>query len=105
MRSLNLRWLATATILLMPGLVAHPARAAEGDACTVKELKKSPVQGLKVYAPDGRRYVINKEDGKKVGQMYVGDEGSGALTCITCEERPGGPRAKRLKMQPHWHPS
>jgi hypothetical protein len=97
---------APALVLLLSAITT-PATAAvdDADACTVKELKKSAVQGLKVYAPDHRRYVINKEDEKKIAQMYVGQDGSDALTCITCVQRPGGPQPKRFKMQPHWHPS
>ena len=71
----------------------------------MKELRKSEVQGFRLYAPDGRRFVINKEDDRKVAQFYLGEDGSSALTCITCTEYPGGPKAKRFKMQPRWHPS
>jgi len=74
-------------------------------ACGVKELKKSDVQGLKVYSPDGRKYLLNKEDKKGVFQIYIGNDSSSELTCVTCMQRPGGPAADRSKMQPHWHPS
>jgi Tol biopolymer transport system component len=91
---------------MTPGVAAAAMQgASSSDPCTIKELKKSNPQGLKVYAPDEHRYVINKEDDKKIAQMYVGQNGSPTLTCITCEQRPGGPRPQRLKMQPHWHPS
>jgi Tol biopolymer transport system component len=102
---------STARLLAVALLLAFtvPAFANGGaddvDPCTIKELRKSGVQGLKVYAPDRRRYVINKEDAKKVAQIYVGQDGSDTLTCITCEQRSGGPQPRRFKMQPHWHPS
>lgn len=74
-------------------------------ACAVKELKKSEVQGLKMYSPERSRYMINKEDDKGIHQIYVGTDASSDLTCITCTQRPGGPRPDRLKMAPNWHPS
>ena len=75
------------------------------DPCNVQSLRKSEVQGLRVPSPDGRRYLINKKDAKGTAQVYIGTTGSSALTCITCEQRPGGPRPDRFKMQPVWHPS
>ena len=59
-----------------------------------------------MYAHDGR-YVINKKDGKGIDQIYIdsSNDGRSQLSCITCEERPGGPKVGRFKMQPHWHPS
>ncbi len=56
-------------------------------------------------SPNGRRYVVNKEDESGVAQIYIGEEGKEGLSCITCTERPGGPKRKRFKMQPRWHPS
>jgi Tol biopolymer transport system component len=58
-----------------------------------------------VYAPDGRRYLVNKKDERGTAQIFTGQDGSSGLVCITCEERPNGPKTKRFKMQPHWHPS
>jgi hypothetical protein len=74
-------------------------------SCAVQEFKKSAIQGLKVYAPDGSRFLINKEDEKGTAQIYTGRDGSAALNCITCAERPGGPKRERFKMQAVWHPS
>jgi Tol biopolymer transport system component len=99
----NRRNSISAAIALATGLLGG-AHAAD-DACTVRELKKSDVQGLRVYAPDGKRYLINKEDEEGTAQIYLGREGNAGLTCLTCEERPNGPKRKRFKMQPHWHPS
>ena len=79
--------------------------AGNPNACNVAKLSKSAVQGLKVYSPGGDRYIINKEDDKGVGQIYVGTTGSAQLTCITCTQAAGGPKPDRFKMQPHWHPS
>lgn len=77
----------------------------ETGACSVKELKKSEIQGLKVPAPDGDRFVVNKEDEKGTAQIYIGTTGSAVLTCITCTQQPGGPKLEKFKMQPKWHPS
>src|SRR5215831_10791947 len=99
----NRRNSISAAIALAAGLLSG-AQAAD-DACTVSELKKSDVQGLRVYAPDGKRYLINKEDEEGTAQIYLGREGNAGLTCLTCAERPNGPKRKRFKMQPHWHPS
>lgn len=76
------------------------------EACAVRELKKSEVQGFKVYSPDGSRYLINKKDEDGVAQIYMsGLNGNSGLSCVSCEERPNGPQRKRFKMQPRWHPS
>jgi hypothetical protein len=75
------------------------------DRCSVIELKKSQVQGLKVYAPDGKRYLINAKDERGIAQIYIGQDGSSDLSCITCEDIPHGPKRQRFKMQPVWHPS
>jgi Tol biopolymer transport system component len=78
-----------------------------GDTQTwiVKSLKQSDIQGLRGYAPDGKRFLINKEDEKGVAQVYIGEDGKSQLTCITNTQRPGGPKPDRFKMQPAWHPS
>jgi Tol biopolymer transport system component len=81
-----------------------PQSVRDTSACGVQELKKSEIQGLKVYSPDGTRFLINKEDEKGTAQIYIGT-GNAALTCITCAERTGGPKRERFKMQPVWHPS
>lgn len=80
-------------------------RQLDNDPCAVRELKKSDVQGFKVYAPDGSRYVINKDDERGTAQIYMGQDGSSSLSCITCTEEPNGPKRERMKMQPRWHPS
>ena len=91
---------------LAPGSAdSSVASARDPQACAIKELKKSEVQGLKMYSPDRSRYLINKEDDKGIHQIYIGNEGSPELTCITCIQRPGGPKPERLKMAPNWHPS
>lgn len=89
------------------GLMMLSATGAAGaeDPCEVKELRKSPRQGLKVYTPDRSRFVINMEDRRKIAQLYVGRDGTDALTCITCDVPKGAPGPRRFKMQPHWHPS
>jgi Tol biopolymer transport system component len=80
-------------------------RSTSADPCAVRSLKKSPLQGFRVPSPDGRQFLVNKEDEEGVAQIYIGREGSDELNCITCTERPGGPKRKRFKMQPRWHPS
>jgi Tol biopolymer transport system component len=79
--------------------------SANAGDCGVRELKRSAMTGLKAYSPDGSRYLLNREDEKGTAQMYLGTDGSSELTCITCAERPGGPKRERFKMQPRWHPS
>jgi hypothetical protein len=97
-----------------PGATRHASQSRSNrgslslalpQACNVKELKKSDIQGQIVYSPDGLRFLVNKEDEKGTAQMYIGTNGSAVLTCITCVQRPGGPKPERFKMQPHWHPS
>ncbi len=75
------------------------------DPCAIKELKRSAVQGLKIYSPDGRSYLVNQEDENQIGQVYVGQADAPNPTCITCDQRIGGPQPQRWKMMPHWHPS
>jgi Tol biopolymer transport system component len=74
-------------------------------ACAVAELKKSDAGGVIVPSPDGKRYLVNKEDERGIGQIYIGDAGQSEVACLTCTERPGGPKRERYKMQPTWHPS
>jgi Tol biopolymer transport system component len=81
------------------------AETRDVDACEIKELKKSEIQGVKVSFPDGSRFLINREDENEVAQVYVGTGSSSAHRCITCTQQPGGPKPGRFKMQPHWHPS
>src|SRR5687768_1367320 len=40
-------------------------------ACQVKAITRAP-EGLKVWSPDGQRYIINKKDARGVYQLYVG---------------------------------
>jgi len=80
-------------------------RESGGDPCGVNELKKSDLPGLKVYSPDGRHYLVNKEDAQGTAQIFTGQDGSADLVCITCADVPNGPKRKKFKMQPHWHPS
>ena len=82
-----------------PAQVAASADAA----CEVQEFTRS--DGLRLWSPNGNQYLINKKDGGGIYQIYVGNKGSGQLTCITCTERPNGPGIKRHKLQPRWHPS
>ena len=93
-------------LLTVSGVLYALEGAGEAvNAYAVQSLKKSEVQGLKVYAPDGKRFLINKEDERGFGQIYIGTNGNSTLTCITGTQQPGGPRPDRYKMQPHWHPS
>lgn len=96
--------------ILMPVLILlfNPAIAAKNktpDACEIKQLVKSEIQGLKKYSPDGERFLVNKEDVDEVAQVYIGTTSTSGLECITCSQQPGGPKPQRFKMQPHWHPS
>lgn len=73
-------------------------------SCTIKSLTESNA-GFQVYSPDGSKYLINKKDSNGIEQVYVGNTGSSALTCITCTQQTGGPRPDRFKMQATWYPS
>ncbi|HYI95003.1 MAG TPA: hypothetical protein VEX68_15775 [Bryobacteraceae bacterium] len=100
----------TAVVLLLASLCFgqqrnSAQRSVSADPCAVRTLRKSPLQGFRVPSPDDHRYLVNKEDEDGVAQIYIGDQGSEELTCITCGEQPGGPKKKRFKMQPRWHPS
>ena len=97
-------------VLLLPVVAAQNATnrqrsVSESDPCTVHSLHKSAVQGYRVPSPDGRRLLVNKKDEAGIAQVYIGERGSDELTCITCSDQPEGPKAKRFKMQPRWHPS
>jgi Tol biopolymer transport system component len=91
--------------LLAVGLALISPLQGQQDPCAIKQLKKSDSPGLKVYSPDGRRYLVNKEDEQGTAQVFIGQNGSSDLVCITCAEVPNGPKRKRFKMQPHWHAS
>jgi len=86
------------------GASAHAVRAAADPSCAVSELKKNETGGMVVPSPDGKRYLVNKEDAKGVAQIYLGSVGSAELTCLTCTQQLHGPKPNRFKMQPHWHP-
>ena len=121
----SLRWVVAAALTLValpptlsgqdvsaqpgaPVLVGNvQAASAGGDSspCAVKELKKSDAGGVTVPSPDGTRYLVNKEDDKGVAQIYIGHTDRPGVSCITCTQRPGGPKPERFKMQPRWHPS
>lgn len=74
------------------------------DNCAVNYLQPEPRGGITDWSPDGSRYLVNREDANGISQIYVGQKGHEAV-CISCNDIPGGPAAKRRKMQPHWHPS
>ena len=89
-----------------PALADHGAAARnETPAGAVVSLKKSELQGMQVFSPDGNLYLVNKDDEKGIAQIYIGKAGSAAMTCISNTQQPGGPKPDRMKMQPHWHPS
>ncbi|MBI3832330.1 MAG: PD40 domain-containing protein [Planctomycetes bacterium] len=79
--------------------------APSANASVVKELKKVAAEAFKVYAPDGKRFVMSKLDEKCVYQAYVGKDGDEKLECITSTQQEGGPKPERHKMQIQWHPS
>lgn len=88
-----------------PALDDPSGPSAATGPCAIKDLKKVEQDGIVVPSPDGRRYLVNKEDAKGVAQIYSGNVGSKELTCVSCTQRPGGPRPDRFKLQPGWHPS
>jgi Tol biopolymer transport system component len=81
------------------------AAAQPGAPSIVRELKKSELQGLRMFSPDGKSYLINKDDENGIFQVYIGKTGSTNLTCITNTQQPNSPKPERMKMQAQWHPS
>lgn len=78
----------------------------EKSSCDVIQVLHNPNE-LLLYSPDSTKYLVNKKDNAGVYQIYIGNTGSTALTCISLT----GPFAilrswdKRNKMQVKWHPS
>ena len=81
------------------------AQSPSNDPCAVAQLRKSAIDGLRAYSHDGARSLIVKEDEKGISQVYFSDVRTSELRCATCEQKPGGPKPERFKMQPRWHPS
>lgn len=99
---------ATTTASETPKPVAKQSAApaiTDPKACEIAGLELSPATGFKAYSPDGKRFVLNKEDAAGIGQIYIGNAGSDKVTCLTCVQRPGGPGPDRYKTQAGWHPS
>ena len=103
----NQKWsLQGSSTFTQPVLPAQTETGREpNDACSVAQIRPSSTGGLSIVSPDGSKYLINKEDAKGIAQIYVGQTGSANPVCITCTERPNGPKPGKFKMQPHWHPS
>ncbi len=78
---------------------------AAGSNCAVTQFTLSTQDGVAVPSPDGSKYFLNKDDSAGVPQIYVGTKGGTAPVCITCTDIANGPKAGKMKMQPHWHPS
>ncbi len=57
-------------------LANSASRSTPDHACAVERLKKSAVQGLKMYSPHRSRFLVNQEDDKGVHQIYIGKDGS-----------------------------
>uniref|UniRef100_Q026U7 WD40 domain protein beta Propeller n=1 Tax=Solibacter usitatus (strain Ellin6076) TaxID=234267 RepID=Q026U7_SOLUE len=76
----------------------HPREACKATA------KRAP-DGLVVWSPDGKQYVVNKKDAAGVYQLYVGNAADTNPVCISCSQRPNSPAPDRHKLQPNWHPS
>ena len=61
--------------------------------------------GLTVWSPNGKQFIVNRQDAAGIFQLYVGDAAGSTTTCITCTQRVNSPAPNRHKLQPHWHPS
>ena len=61
--------------------------------------------GLQVWSPGGKRYIVNKQDAGGIYQIYVGAGRAQELTCISCAPHPNSPGVTKHKLQPHWYPS
>lgn len=102
MKVLNLLRLLPLFLVLIS---TFAAAATEKDPCDVRIIQRSRLGGVVVWAPDGNRYLVNKEDKNGIAQVYTGKRGSAHLTCVTCQSLPGGPTKGKFKMQSQWHPS
>lgn len=75
------------------------------DVCEVESIEKLSQGGLKVWSPDGQKYLLNMKDKNGDYQIYVGNKDDVEPKCITDRNLPGGPIKERNKMQVNWHPS
>lgn len=80
-----------------------PERPDAAPVCKAS-LTRAP-DGLLVWSPDGRRYILNKKDAAGIYQLYVGVAAEDPPACITCTQQVNSPAPNRHKLQPHWHPS
>lgn len=68
-------------------------------------LTKTNHNGLRVPSPDGKRYLISKEDANGIAQVYLGTYSSTAdPICLTNKGGWWVPSVNKFKMQPTWHP-
>jgi Tol biopolymer transport system component len=81
---------------------SQPARGRTAEDCR-PDLTRAP-DGLVVWSPNGKQYIVNKQDAAGTFQLYVGNANAAAV-CITCTQKPNGPAPNLHKLQPHWHPS
>jgi Tol biopolymer transport system component len=65
--------------------------------------KRAP-DGIVVWSPNSKQYLINKQDSAGIFQIYVGNAGS-APVCISCTQQAHGPAPSLHKLQPRWYPS
>jgi Tol biopolymer transport system component len=90
--------------LARAGAQEEPHRTPVIGALSCRQNIVRASDGLVVWSPSGKQYLVNKPDSAGIFQLYVGNAGANAV-CITCTQQPNGPAPGLHKMQPHWHPS
>lgn len=79
---------------------------AQSSPCDVTSISHNPNDPV-IWSPDSSRYLINKQDTAGVYQIYIGNAGDTALTCISLNY-PWSflrPWSARNKMQVQWTPT
>jgi hypothetical protein len=57
-----------------------------------------------MYSPSGDQWVSNRKDEAGIYQMYLAGTRR-AEVCITCADKPNGPKRGKHKIMQHWHSS
>ena len=98
--------LITTIFFLFISCEKHEYESIPGSECNVVQIIRNS-SPHKVYSPDKSKYLVNKQDAAGVYQVYIGNAGKSATTCISLDH-PGGILRQwkdRNKMQVQWHAS
>lgn len=92
--------------LLLAAFLLFANRASAQAPCSVAGIGHNPQLPM-FWSPDSSRYLVNKQDTAGVFQIYVGNKGDTALSCISLNY-PWSllrPWSQRNKLQVQWHHS